>query len=282
MSRQARGDGFHSRSDNGEFISLSPCRSRNFAVIKDVELQILNHLSIYERDNLTSIARALNKDPRRVYDALKRLIKRCFVEKERRGLYKITELGKKILNEIKAINPPKNSEERKNAKKSQGKSDDTGSDSRCSGVGYVGRFFDNVKGYIGGSYVQSGRDALLSSLAGFDRLSYFEVTHVVKGFSVEGVVVIYTNEGDLERFNDCVTRVEWRPPRGVVKSNPPASVLRLSRFEFVKSFKALTAVLKELLLPDDLADLYAWLGRRWGLIGCEGWSSRFLKRIYSL
>ena len=73
-------------------------------------------------------------------------------------------------------------------------------------------------------------------------------------------------------FGDCVVRVEWRPPEGVVKSNPPASVLRFSRFEFVKAFKALSLVLKEILLPEDLADLYAWLGRLWRLVGGERWS----------
>jgi hypothetical protein len=151
---------------------------------------------------------------------------------------------------------------------SQGKRDGTTPDDGCGGVGYVGRFFDNVMGYVGDSFVRSGRDSLLTSLAGFNKLSYFEVTHLVRGFNVDGIVVIYVNEGDVGRFGSCVVRVEWRPPGGVVSSNPPASVLRLSRFEFVKAFKALSVVLKELLLPKDLADLYAWLGRRWRLMGC--------------
>jgi DNA-binding MarR family transcriptional regulator len=268
--RGKRGAASVPRSDEGEDLNLSPCRSRSLAVISNTQLEILNHLLVYGKDTLSNIARALNRDPRRVYDSLKRLMKRCFVERDERKLYKLTELGLKMLTKARVVNLSKNREEKNSIRGSQGKAQDTSPHGRCGGgVGYVGRYFDNVRGYVGGVFVRSGRDALVSGLAGFDRLSYFEITHLVKGFVVEGIVVIYTNEGDLGRFDDCVTRVEWRPPEGVVKSNPPASVLRLSRFEFTKAFKALSIVLRELLLPDDLADLYAWLGRRWGLVGRE-------------
>jgi DNA-binding MarR family transcriptional regulator len=257
-----------SRSDGGGDLSLSSCRSRSLPVVSDTQFRIMNHLFVYGRDTLTNIARAINKDPRRAYDALKRLIKRCLVEKDERKLYRLTELGLKMLAKVRVVNLSKKSKGEENVE-SQGKRDGTTPDEGCGGrVGYVGRFFDNVRGYVGGVFVRSGRGSLVSSLAGFDRVSYFEVTHVVKGLSVEGFVVVYTNDGDVGRFGGCVVRVEWRPPEGVVKSNPPASVLRLSRFEFVKAFKALAVVLKELLLPDDLADLYAWLGRRWGLVSC--------------
>jgi DNA-binding MarR family transcriptional regulator len=269
--RGKRGAASMPRSDEGEDLNLSPCRSRSLAVVSDTQFSILNHLFVYGKDNLTNIARALNKDRRRVYDSLKRLVERCFVEKDGK-LYRLTELGLKMLSRARVVNLSKNREEKNNIKSSQGKAQDTSPHGRCGGsVGYVGRYFDNVRGYVGSSYVQSGRDVLVSGLAGFDRLSYFEITHLVRGFVVEGVVVVYTNEGDLGWFDDCVARVEWRPPEGVVGSNPPASVLRLGRFEFTKAFKALSIVLGELLLPDDLADLYAWLGRRWGLVGCERW-----------
>jgi DNA-binding MarR family transcriptional regulator len=256
-----------SRSDEGEDLSLSSCRSRSLPIVSDTQFRIMNHLFIYGRDTLTNIARAINKDPRRVYDALKRLIERCLVEKDEKKLYRLTELGLKMLAKVRVVNLSKKSKGEGNVE-SQGKRDGTTPDDGCGGVGYVGRFFDNVMGYVGDSFVRSGRDSLLTSLAGFDKLSYFEVTHLVRGFNVDGIVVIYVNEGDVGRFGSCVVRVEWRPPGGVVSSNPPASVLRLSRFEFVKAFKALSVVLKELLLPKDLADLYAWLGRRWRLMGC--------------
>jgi DNA-binding MarR family transcriptional regulator len=256
-----------SRSDGGGDLSLSSCRSRSLPVVSDTQFRIMNHLFVYGRDTLTNIARAINKDPRRAYDALKRLIERCLVEKDERKLYRLTELGLKMLAKVRVVNLSKKSKGEGNVE-SQGKRDGTTPDEGCGGVGYVGRFFDNVRGYVGGVFVQSGRDSLLSSLAGFDKLIYFEVAHLVRGFGVDGVVVIYVNEGDVGRFGGCVVRVEWRPPSGVVSSNPPASLLRLSRFEFVNAFKALAIVLKELLLRDDLADLYAWLGRRWGLVSC--------------
>jgi DNA-binding MarR family transcriptional regulator len=262
-----------SRDDERRNLTLSSCRSRSLVVISNTQLEILNHLLVYGKDTLSNIARALNRDPRRVYDSLKRLMKRCFVERDERKLYKLTELGLKMLTKVRVVNLSKNHEEKNSTRGSQGETQDTSPHGRCGVVGYVGRFFDNVRGWVGSSYVQSGRDALVSSLAGFDRLSYFEIAYLVKGFIVEGVIVIYTNDGDLERFDDCTVRVEWRPPGGVVGSNPPASVLRLCRFELVKGFKALAVVLKELLLPGDLADLYAWLGRRWGLVGRERWSS---------
>jgi DNA-binding MarR family transcriptional regulator len=255
-----------SRGDERGDLSLSPCQSRSLPVISDTQFMILNYLFVHGRDTLTNIARAINRDRRRVYDALKRLIKRCFVEKDERKMYRLTELGLKMLAKVRVVNLSKNIKGEGNVE-SQGKRDGTTPDEGCGGVGYVGRFFDNVRGYVGGVFVQSGRGSLVSSLAGFDGLSYFEVVHVIRGFNVEGIIVIYTNDDDLRLFGDCVVRVEWRPPEGVVKSNPPASVLRLSRFEFVKAFKALSLVLKELLLPEDLADLYAWLGRRWRLVG---------------
>jgi DNA-binding MarR family transcriptional regulator len=261
-----------SRSDEGEDLNLSSCRSRSLPIVSDTQFRILNHLFIYGKDTLTNIARALNRDRRRVYDTLKRLVERCFVEKDERKLYRLTELGLKMLAKVRVVNLSKNSKGGSNVE-SQGKSEGTTPNEGCGGVKYEGRYFDNVRGYVGVVFVQSGRCSLLSSLAGFDKVSYFEVVHVVRGFNVEGAVVIYTNDDDLRLFGGCVVRVEWRPPEGVVSGNPPASVLRLSRFEFVKGFKALAVVLKELLLPDDLADLYAWLGRRWGLVGRERWSS---------
>jgi DNA-binding MarR family transcriptional regulator len=260
-----------SRSDEGEDLSLSSCRSRSLPVVSDVQFRILNYLLVYGRDTLTNIARALNMDRRRAYDALKRLIKRCFVEKDERKRYRLTELGLKMLAKVRVVNLSMNSKKEGNVE-SQGKRNDTTPDEGCGGAGYGGRFFDNVRGWVGGMYVQSDRGSLVSSLAGFDRVSYFEVVHVVRGFNVEGVIVIYTNDDDLRLFGGCAVRVEWRPPEGVVKGNPPASVLRLARFEFVKAFKALSLVLKELLLPEDLADLYAWLGRRWRLVDGERWS----------
>lgn len=263
--RQAGEDGFNSESGSGEDLSLSSCQSRILPVVGDLQFMVLNHLFIYGRDTPTGISRALGIDPRRAHDALKRLMRRCFVRKRGR-LYELTKLGLKMLNNIKVIELSKKREEKNSEKDTQGNGEGTSSDGVCGGIRYVGRFFDNVRGYVGGVFVQSGRDTLLSSLAGFDRVSYFEVAHVVGGFSVEGVVVIYTNDGDLGRFGGCVVRVEWRPPHGVVGGNPPAAVLRLARHEAVKAFKALSLVLRELLLPGDLADLYAWLGRRWGLM----------------
>lgn len=249
------------RACSGEYLNLTPPQSRNLAVgsLGPVERPIMEHLSIHYSDNLTGIARAIGKDVRRTLDSLKRLVVRGFVEKKRRGLYRITELGLKNASMIRA-NKPTNNKPGDSQEKGVDTSPNGGG---CSGrVGYVGRFFDNVRGYVGGFYVRGGRCGLVSSLAGFDSLSYFEVTHLLRGFVLEGVVV-YSNGCDLGRFNDCVVCAEWRPPAGVVKGNHPASVLRLSKFEFVKAFKALAVVLKQLLPPRQLSDLYRWLGLLW-------------------
>jgi len=115
--------------------------------------------------------------------------------------------------------------------------------------GSVEVYFDNVRGYVlGGRYVGGDRGYTLGwwevgSL--YERITYSEVGRRVFGSDpygdvLDGVVVIYTNIVDIRRFGKPCVRVEYRPPRGYVKRNGLVSTVRLSFYELLKVWKALT------------------------------------------
>jgi hypothetical protein len=141
------------------------------------------------------------------------------------------------------------------------------------GLGYVGLFVDNVRGVRGGGYspFPGGRGVLVEVRdlrLFYGSVSYFEVTHVVGGVSLDGQVVVYSNSGDLGRFGGCV-RVEWRPPEGFVSEVGVRGVLQRSRVELLRAWVALSVVLRFGLGLGRryLSSLYGWLGRVWGLGG---------------
>jgi hypothetical protein len=141
------------------------------------------------------------------------------------------------------------------------------------GLSYVGLFVDNVRGVGGGVYCPwpGGRGVLLrvgDLRLFYDGVSYFEPCHVVGGVSLGGLVVVYSNPGDLVGFGGCA-RVEWRPPGGFVSSSGVRGTLRRSRVEFLRAWVALSVVLRFGLGLSGryLSSLYSWLGRVWGLGG---------------
>jgi len=120
-------------------------------------------------------------------------------------------------------------------------------------------FFDNVRGYISRVYcyrdrcskdlvyVNGDRDRTLSwwqvnSL--YERVTYSEIGYRVFGgdpFDVlDGKIVIYSNVLDLRRFGKPSIRVEYRPPRNYVKRNGLVSTVRMSFYEMLKAWRALT------------------------------------------
>jgi hypothetical protein len=134
-------------------------------------------------------------------------------------------------------------------------------------------FVDNVRGVGGGLYspYPGGRVALLGVRdlkLFYGGVCYFEPCHVVGGVSLDGLVVVYSNPGDVVGFGGCV-RVEWRPPGGLVSSSGVAGTLSASRVEFVRAWVALGVVLRFGLgfSRRYLSSLYSWLGRLWGLGG---------------
>jgi hypothetical protein len=139
----------------------------------------------------------------------------------------------------------------------------------AGGSRYLGLFLDNLR-WVGldGRYRQLPRSALLR-YGGLDpewSVSYAEVTHVVGGAVLDGVVVVYTNVEDFRRFGSGTVRVEYRPPSGYVRRRGLASTMLLVKEELVKAFRALAVVLGEVLPRRKLAGLYSWLGGLWGVV----------------
>jgi hypothetical protein len=134
------------------------------------------------------------------------------------------------------------------------------------GVGYVGLYFDNVR-WVGfdGRLHQLGRGGLLTYGSLPDSVRYLEVTHVVSGDVLDGAVVIYTNVEDFSRFGKPSVRVEWRPPRGYVRRNGVALTVHYAKHELVKAFKSLAVVLKNVMTPRGLGELFNWLLWMWRL-----------------
>jgi hypothetical protein len=134
---------------------------------------------------------------------------------------------------------------------------------------YLGLFLDNIR-WLGldGRWHQLPRSGLLR-LGDLDpgwSVGYAEVAHAVGGVVLDGVVVVYTNAEDFGRFGGGAVRVEYRPPRGYVRRSGLASALLLAKHELVKAFKAMAAVLGEVLPARRLLELYSWLGGLWGVV----------------
>jgi len=139
-------------------------------------------------------------------------------------------------------------------------------------VGYAGLWVDNGRYYAPyvSKPVRQGRGVLwsLGMFSEAECVVYFEVAHVVTNLVFDGVVVVYTNVEDFERFGTVATRVEWRPPSGFVKKRGVSAALRKSLEEYVKAFKALWIVLINNLSKKQIAELLRWqlaVVKRYGL-----------------
>jgi hypothetical protein len=130
---------------------------------------------------------------------------------------------------------------------------------------YLGLFLDNIRGWSCGRYKQLPRELLLKprdlDLFFSNKVSYFEVCHLVGNVLMDGCVVVYTNLEDLERFG-ASCRVEYRPLRDFVKDNG-LFTLRKGVVELSKAFRALAIVLRSCLPVDELKSLFSWLSSLW-------------------
>jgi len=128
-------------------------------------------------------------------------------------------------------------------------------------LGYAGLWIDNGRFYdVWGRLHRQGRRVLwsLGVFENAERVVYFEATHVVTNVVLDGVVVVYTNVEDFERFGGASARVEWRPPSGFVKRRGVAATLRKALEEYVKAFKALWIVLINNLSKKQVLQLLKW------------------------
>jgi len=103
-------------------------------------------------------------------------------------------------------------------------------------------FFDNVRGYVGGSYVPGDRGFTLSwrDLSFYSDISYAEVGYKVSGVEVPGMIAVYTN---YSQDGSNIVRVEYRPPKGYVKKNGVESVVRMYWEVLLNAFKSMWVLL---------------------------------------
>jgi hypothetical protein len=221
------------------------------------------------------------KNSETAYVYVQRLVKKGVLQRVGRGVYKVVhEVIQKLLKlPIRKISNGKKVRKSKQSVSNSGVRFSKGTRglmcvgggvgfnggvSCGGGFGYVGLFFDNVR-WVGfdGCLHQLGRDGLLSYGGLPGNVRYFEVTHIVSGDVLDGVVVIYTNVEDFDRFKKPSTRVNWLPPSGFVKHNGVAPTVHYAKHEFVKAFKSLAVVLKEELSVRELNRLFSWLSWMW-------------------
>jgi hypothetical protein len=223
------------------------------------------------------------KNSETAYVYVQRLVKKGVLQRVGRGIYKVVH---EVIQKLLKLPIRKISNGKKVRKSKQGVSDSAvrfskgtrgvfcgvggvvegvgGFGLNGGGFGYVGVFFDNVR-WVGfdGRFHQLDRDKLLTYGSLPDNIRYFEVTHVVSGDVLDGVVVIYTNVEDFSRFEKASVRVNWLPPSGFVKRNGVAGTVHYAKYEFVKAFKYLAVVLKEVLPIKELNNLFNWLSWVW-------------------
>lgn len=90
--------------------------------------------------------------------------------------------------------------------------------------------------------VARGRVLEPGDLVFFDRVSYAEVLYRVRGLSIPGQLVFYTD--------DYGVRVEWRPPSGYVRHNGLGSAIRMYWEVVLAAFKSLALLIAREGPPD--------------------------------
>jgi len=175
-------------------------------------------LKIFRIDDVVKELNRIGYQTRKqnVFLSVKKLVARGAIEKIRHGLYRVTDMAVKLLDEAIVFNRRKYM---KRPAPNQGSF--TSNDTRVPG-GVVGLFFDNVRGVRGGVWVGGDRGGFLSSsgLGGFDSVSYLEFRVLTgSGFLRDlGQVVIYYGCGRVDGGGFvCGDVLEWRPPSGLVK-----------------------------------------------------------------
>jgi len=151
---------------------------------------------------------------RRVHDAIKRLMRRGLVVKISHGYYRLLLNPEKMVN-VKTASLPSLVKIKEGVKETHGTREPHG---------FVGVFLDNVRGWRGGVFVPGDRGRVLGfgDLVFFSRVSYgeFAVATGSRVFQGLGQVVVYYNcKSGPGGVTICSDWVEWRPPRGFVRSN---------------------------------------------------------------
>jgi len=207
------------------------------------------------------------KDRKVAYVYIKRLEKLGVVKKIRRGLYRVihSNLAKLLHLPVRNISKPRDSATKQSSGVRQANSTSSAGFARSPSLSYAGLFLDNLRYRCYGKYHQLGRSSLLSlcSVNSDCGVSYCEVTHIVSNDFIDGVVVVYSNVEDFERFSAPCMRVEYRPPKNFVKRNGVASTIRFSKYMFIKAFKALALVLSSILTRSEAVELFKWLSSLW-------------------
>jgi len=284
----------------GEMLESSSSKGREW--VSDITYEILMYLQELETVRPYDLVLAnFCKDPKTAYVYIQRLVKKGVLQKSGWGTYRvIREAIKKLLKlPVRKVSTGKKEKKEKKEKVVRkpegtrglvcgvvggGLGGVVGGGSLCvggggvgvvgsgvlgcfggvGGFGYVGVFFDNVRWVgFGGGFHQLGRGGLFTYGQLPDGVRYFEVTHVVGGDVLDGVVVIYSNVEDFNRFKKPSVRVEWRPPSGYVRKNGVANTVHYAKHELVKAFKSLAIVLKNVMTPRELGKLFNWLTWAW-------------------
>ena len=256
----------HVTHNAGELISVSASQVQELSSIGDKTQRILEvaiRLEIFTPKDLVDAG--VCKDSKEAWWWINRLAKKYGVfKKVRHGFYAVVrEVAQKLLQKpVKRIS--EGIKRKKDLKTDGGSRKAMGTRALLSGVsvvGYGGLWIDNARYFdVWGVFRQLPR-VVLGSLGMFseaERVVYFEATHVVTNAVLDGVIVIYSNVEDFERFGSASVRVEWRPPSGFVKRRGVAATLRKALEEYVKAFKALWIVLINNLSKKQVLQLLKW------------------------
>ncbi|MEM1876944.1 MAG: hypothetical protein QXH21_09195 [Ignisphaera sp.] len=173
-----------------------------------------------------------------VFFSVKSLVSRGVVEKVRRGLYRITDKALKLLDEAVVFN------RKKYMKKPE---PNNGGSFTVQGTrgsrGFVGLFFDNVRGVLGGRRVFGDRGGFLRDvdLGAFSDVSYleFRVSTGSDFLRDLGQIVLYNSCGEVglgRGFVVCGDVLEWRPPSGLVRRLGVVNARRVFRDVLLRGF----------------------------------------------
>jgi len=256
----------------------------------DREVEILIHLLSFDRFSPVDLVPHFCKDRKSAYVYVQRLVRKGFVEKVARGVYRV--IRNKVESILRSL-PKVRAISRGRRKAGVRQPEGTGAPSTAAPVtvavpaagrptvgasavsyplrvsGVSGPLLDNLRFYDSeGCFRVKPRGEVwrLEHLASVDvsRVSYLEVAFLLGGHELPGNLVLYSDPG---RFPGAV-KVEWRPPRGFVRRSGVAGALSMAREVYVTGFRALARVLAEVLPRPRLVELAGWLSRVWGVCAC--------------
>jgi len=212
----------------------------------------------------------LGVDRRRLWDALQRLTARGILQRVSRGVYRVTtDIAKVLSLRVRRLNghPVKDSPKESDGTRVGFAGRVAGRAGVVGGSVVEGPLFDNVRGVsVSGVYRCGDRGRVLGSaeLVFFGRVSYAEVLWRVRGFTVPGLLAVYTNASQ----DGEALRIEWRPSRGFVRRNGLGSALRMYWEVVLVVARALVELLLREAPTDVLRRFLDWLSGRAGGLVC--------------